>query len=72
VTGSVILLFPSNSGTMIATKALRDSGVHAKMIPTPRTVQSTSNLCLSIDHAVEAAALTALAAAQVSVEQIVR
>jgi len=69
---NVILLFPSNAGTMIATKALRDSGVQAKMIPTPATVQSASNLCLSIDRAVEAAAIAALKTANVSVSTVVR
>jgi putative Se/S carrier protein len=69
---NVILLFPSNSGTMIATKALRDSGVQAKMIPTPPSMQSSSNLCLSIEHAVEAAALAALKVAKVSVSTVIR
>jgi putative Se/S carrier protein len=69
---NVILLFPSNAGTMIATKALRDSGVQAKMMPTPASVQSASNLCLSVEHAVEAAALAALKAAKVSVSTVVR
>ena len=68
----VILLFDSNSGTMIATKALRDSGVQAKMIPTPASFRSTSNLCLSIDKAVEAAALSALSVAKISVTTVVR
>jgi hypothetical protein len=68
----VILLFGSNSGTMIATKALRDSGVQAKMIPTPASFASTSNLCLTIDKAVEAAALAALNVAKISVTTVVR
>jgi len=68
----VILLFASNSGTMIATKALRDSGVLAKMIPTPASLRSPSNLCLSIDQAVEAAALAALNVAKISVTTVVR
>ena len=69
---NVILLFPSNAGTMIATKALRDHGVQAKMMPTPTGVQSASNLCLSIEHAVETTALAALKAAKVSVSTLVR
>jgi hypothetical protein len=68
----VILLFPSNSGTMIATKTLRDSGVQAKMLPTPPGLRSASNLCLSVDRAVEAAALAALKLANVSVTTIVQ
>jgi hypothetical protein len=69
---NVILLFGSNSGTMIATKALRDSGVPAKMIPTPPSAQSASNLCLSVDLAVETAALAALKAAKLSFSTVVR
>jgi hypothetical protein len=69
---NVILLFPSNSGTMIATKALRDSGVVARMMPTPPSVQSASNLCLSIEHSAEAAALAVLKVAKVGVTTIVR
>jgi hypothetical protein len=68
----VILMFPSNSGTMVATKALRDSGVQARMIPTPPGVQSAANLCLSIAHTAEAAALAALEIAKVGVSTIVR
>jgi hypothetical protein len=69
---NVILLFGSNSGTMVATKALRDSGVAAKMIPTPPSLRSTSNLCLSIEHALEATALAALDVANVSVSTVIR
>lgn len=69
---NVILVFPSNSGTMIATKALRDSGVAARMIPTPPSAQSTANLCLSIDGAAEAAAIAALEAANVMISAVVR
>jgi hypothetical protein len=68
----VILLFDSNAGTMVATKALRDRGLQARMIPTPPTVQSRSNLCLSIDRAIEAAALAALGGAKVAVASVVR
>ncbi|HEX3464558.1 MAG TPA: putative Se/S carrier-like protein [Candidatus Elarobacter sp.] len=68
----VILLFASNSGTMVATKALRDSGVAARMIPTPAGTPSASNLSLSIDRAAEAAALAALGHAKVSVASVVR
>jgi len=69
---NVILLFPSNSGTMIATKTLRDSGVAAKVIPTPASVKSVSNLCLSIEYAAEVDALAALKAARVSPSSVVR
>jgi hypothetical protein len=68
--GDVILLFPSNSNTMIATKTLRDSGVQAKMIPTPRGVESASNLCLSVEHPAEAMALAALKRANISVTTV--
>ncbi len=69
---NVILLFPSNAGTMIATKTLRDSGVAARVIPTPANVQSDSNLCLSVEYAAELDALAALRAARVSPSSVVR
>ena len=68
----VILMFASNSGTMIATKTLRDSGVQAKMIPTPPNARSAANLCLSVDRAVEAAALAALNVAKIAISSVVR
>lgn len=67
---NLFLVFPSNAGTMIATRALRDSGVAARMVPTPPSVQSEANLCLSIDHLVEAAALATLKAAKISVTTV--
>ena len=51
----VILFFGSNADTMIATKALKDAGITAKMIPKPASVTSASNLCLSIDGGSEVA-----------------
>jgi hypothetical protein len=68
---SLLLVFPSNSGTMVATKALRDRGVVAKMIPTPAGVQSASNLCLSIEHGAETAARAALEAAKIVLSAVV-
>jgi hypothetical protein len=69
---NVILVFPSNSGTMIATKTLRDSGVAAKVIPMPASVKSASSLCLSIELAAEVDALEALRRARVSPSSVVR
>lgn len=40
----VILFFSSNADTMIATKALKDAGIAAKMIPKPANVTATANL----------------------------
>ena len=68
----VMLLFPTNLGTMVAGKTLRDAGVPVKMIPTPAAVSSSSNLCLTIDRAVEAHAVATLAAAKVSLSSILR
>jgi hypothetical protein len=68
----VVLVFPSNAGTIIATKTLKECGVTARMIPTPRSVQSVSNLCLSIDPSVESLAVSALKAANVSVSAVYR
>ena len=62
----VILFFSSNADTMIATKALKDAGVTAKMIPKPAAVNSASNLCLAIDGGVEVTAVSALKTANIS------
>jgi hypothetical protein len=69
---NVVLVFSSNAGTMIATKTLRDSGVAARMVPRPASVQSASNLCLSIDQAAEERAIAALHAAKVSISTVCR
>lgn len=68
----VILFFSSNADTMIATKALKDSGVSAKMIPKPAGVDSVSNLCLSVDGALEAQAVAALKGANVNLGGVVK
>lgn len=68
----VILFFSSNADTMIATKALKDAGVAAKMIPKPAAVNSASNLCLSIDGGAEGAAVSALKSANVALGGVVK
>ena len=68
----VILFFSSNADTMIATKALKDAGVSAKMIPKPASVNSASNLCLSIDGGLEGQATGALATAGVTLGGVVK
>lgn len=68
----VILFFSSNADTMIATKALKDAGISAKMIPKPATVNTSSNLCLSIDMGAESQAKTALTGAGVSLGGVVK
>ena len=68
----VILFFSSNADTMIATKALKDAGVPAKMIPKPASVQSASNLCLSIDGTAEGNAVNALASAKIALGGVVK
>ena len=68
----VILFFSSNADTMIATKALKDAGVAAKMIPKPAAVNSASNLCLSIDGGAETAAVSALQGAKISLGGVVK
>jgi hypothetical protein len=68
----VILFFGSNADTMIATKALKDAGVAAKMIPKPSNVNAASNLCLSIDGAVEIAAVSALKGANIALGGVVK
>lgn len=69
---NVVLLFSSNAGTMIATKALRDLGVVARMVPTPAGAGSGSNLSLSVDDAAADQAVAALKEANVSVSGVWR
>ena len=68
----LILFFGSNADTMIATKALKDAGIAAKMIPKPSSVNTASNLCLAIDGGVETAAKSALSGAGVSLGGVVK
>ena len=68
----VILYFGSNADTMIATKTLKDAGVTAKMIPKPASVNSASNLCLSIDGGAEGQATAALSGAGVALGGVVK
>lgn len=62
----VILFFGSNADTMIATKALKDGGISAKMIPKPAHVVATANLALSVDVGVESNAVEVLGKANVT------
>ena len=62
----VILFFGSNADTMIATKALKDGGISAKMIPKPAHVVASANLALSVDMAAEAGAVALLGRANVT------
>ncbi|MGB6984500.1 MAG: putative Se/S carrier-like protein [Candidatus Aquilonibacter sp.] len=68
----LILFFGSNADAMIATKALKDAGISAKMIPKPASVNTASNLCLSIDGGVESQAKTALTGAGVALGGVVK
>jgi hypothetical protein len=68
----VIFFFANNTDTMIATKALKDAGVRARMIPRPPTVDAASNLCLTIDGGNESAALRALETANIALGGVVK
>ncbi len=68
----VILFFASNADTMIATKALKDAGVTAKMIPKPASVTTASNLCLSIDAGAETQATAAIAGSGVALGGVLK
>lgn len=68
----LILFFGSNADTMIATKTLKDAGISAKMIPKPASVDTASNLCLSIDGGAESQAKTALSTAGVALGGVVK
>ncbi|HUZ50757.1 MAG TPA: DUF3343 domain-containing protein [Candidatus Dormibacteraeota bacterium] len=67
----VVLFFASNADTMIATKALKDSGITAKMIPKPANVTSSANLCLSIDAGAVERAKSALGTAGIALGGVV-
>jgi Protein of unknown function (DUF3343) len=62
----VVLFFSSNADTMIATKALKDGGITAKMIPKPAAVNAPANLALSVDGAAESSAVAVLGKANVA------
>jgi hypothetical protein len=68
----VILFFGSNADTMIATKALKDGGVVAKMIPKPANVNAPANLALSVDGSAESTAVAVLASANVKLGGVVK
>jgi hypothetical protein len=68
----IVLFFKSNADTMIATRALKEGGVAARIIPRPANAATTSNLCLSIDEGVEANAKTALSGTGVALAGIVK
>lgn len=62
----VVLFFSSNADTMIATKALKDGGILAKMIPKPAHVNAPANLALSVDGSFESSAVAVLGKANVA------
>ncbi|HYZ16070.1 MAG TPA: DUF3343 domain-containing protein [Candidatus Acidoferrum sp.] len=62
----VILFFGSNADAMVATKALKDGGIPAKMIPKPAHVTASANLCLTVDAGAETNALAVLGKANVA------
>jgi hypothetical protein len=68
----IIFTFTSNADAMIATKALKDAGVSAKMIPKPPGVDAQANLCLTIDGASEAQATSTLSGSGVRFAAVVR
>ncbi len=68
----VVLFFSSNADTMIATKALKDGGITAKMIPKPAHVTATANLALSVDGLAEATAIAVLGKANVALGGIAK
>ncbi|HZO93515.1 MAG TPA: putative Se/S carrier-like protein [Candidatus Baltobacteraceae bacterium] len=68
----VVLFFASNADTMIATKALKDGGITAKMIPKPAHVSATANLALSLDAGFETNAIAVLGKANVPLGGVAR
>jgi hypothetical protein len=72
IVAAIVLYFPNNTDTMIATKALRDAGVETKLLPLTANVPSSAQLCLRIDGSAEACALRAIGLAQIGLGGIVR
>ncbi len=68
----VILYFGSNAATMIATKALKDGGIAAKMIPKPAAAATSANLALSVAPAFELSAVAVLGKANVALGGVVK
>ena len=68
----VVLFFASNADTMIATKALKDGGIAAKMIPKPAHVSASANLALSLDAGFETNAIAVLGKANVPLGGVAR
>ncbi len=68
----VILYFGSNADTMIATKALKDGGISARMIPKPAGAATGANLALSLDPSHEASAVGVLRKANVPLGGVVK
>ena len=68
----VILYFGSNADTMIATKALKDGGISAKMIPKPAGAATAATLALSVGPALEANAVAVLGKANVALGGVVK
>jgi hypothetical protein len=67
----IILYFGSNADTMVAGKALRDAGITAKMRPTPASLPSDLNLCLSIAAPAQSQAKAALLGAGIALAGII-
>lgn len=67
-----VFTFASNADAMIATKALKDAGVAAKMIPKPAGVDSPANLCLVVDGSSEAQATSTLSGSGVRFQAVMR
>jgi hypothetical protein len=57
---------------MIATKALREAGIAARMLPILPNLKSAANLCLSIDAGAEPSAMAAISSAKLALGGVVR
>jgi hypothetical protein len=68
----LIFFFGSNADAMIATKALKDAGIIARMIPRPAHVETPSNLCLTIDDGAETRAKSAISLAGVALKGVAK
>ncbi len=65
-----VILVHSTSHALRAEKVLQEAGIGCKLIPVPRQLSSDCGVCVRIGRADQEAALRALDAVQVEIEQV--
>ena len=67
-----LMLFASDTDTMVAGKALRDAGVFNKIVAKPAGVNASAHMCLEIKPDEELKARNVLSSAQMSCDVLLR